>query len=255
MVSGEGFGTVSLHRWILLLAFSGTISLFMPLIITEHGMRSDLLSEVEDGVSLEVKVWEEKEENLTINTKMKNIHLACLLLVMSGVQSMAQAPDLSERCIEEMKKLSYLVGDWEGTAIYRAQQGQELHLLQKEHIELRLRGLIITIDNIGLDQNKKEIVFQTFAILHFDPFAKEFRFKTFLKEGYSVDAYFKVIEANKFEWGFDFPDRGKYKYTIMLDPLEKTWNETGEFSADGKKWFTSIELNLIKQDSKYRQSD
>ena len=249
---GEGCGTESLHLLILLSACSGTISLFMPQIITEHGMRSDLLSEVEDGVSLEVKVWEEKEENLTINTKMKNIHLACLLLLMSIVQSMAQAPDLSERCAKEMKKLSYLVGDWEGTATYSTQQGQELHLLQKEHVELRLRGLIITIDGIGIDQNEKEVVFQTFAILNFDPFAQEFRFKTFLKEGYSVDAYFKVIEENKFEWGFDYPNRGKYKYTIMLDPVEKTWNETGEFSADGNEWFTSIELNLIKRDSKYR---
>ena len=61
----------SLHRLISLLVCSGTISLFMPQIIVERGMLSDLLSAVEDGVSLEVKVWAEKEENHTINPEMK----------------------------------------------------------------------------------------------------------------------------------------------------------------------------------------
>lgn len=183
---------------------------------------------------------------------MKNTLLTFFLTLISMLHSMAQAPDLSDSCIVEMKKLYYLVGDWKGEVIYRTPQGQELRLLQEEHIELKLQGLVITIDGRGLKQDEDEIVFQSFAILHFDPFAQQFRFKSFLKEGYSVDAYFKVLEENKFEWGFDFPNRGKYRYTIMLDPSEKTWYETGEFSSDGNDWFMSLEMNLNKQKPSYR---
>ena len=73
-----------LHQLISLLVYSETISLFMPQIIVERGMHSDLLSAVEDGVSLEVKVWAEKEEDHAINPETKNILLTCGLIQKTG---------------------------------------------------------------------------------------------------------------------------------------------------------------------------
>ena len=78
-------------------------------------------------------------------------------------------------------------------------------------------------------------------------FDQQFKFKSYVKEGYTTNAYFTVLSENKFEWGFDIPGGGKTRYNIILDPANKTWHEIGEYSRDGNSWMKSIELNLVKK--------
>jgi hypothetical protein len=166
-----------------------------------------------------------------------------LLLLAVSFGAVAQRPDLSAQCKEEMKKLSYFAGDWKGQAKVKNPNG-ELTLLQTEHIEWKLDGLVLSIEGSGRDQEK--IVFQALAVINFDPIDRQFKFKSFVKEGYSTNAYFKMLEENKYEWGFDIPTGGKTRYTITLNPVAKTWQEIGEYSRDGTTWFSFIELNLVK---------
>jgi len=175
--------------------------------------------------------------------------ITILLLSISFNQLFAQAPDISARSKEEMKKLSYLAGDWKGEAVYRNAKG-EMTIVQEEHIESKLQGLVLAIEGTGTQKNtatsQDEIVFQAFAVVNFDQADQQFKFKSFVKEGYSTNAYFKVLAENKFEWGFDIGKGGKMRYAITLDPVKKTWNEVGEYSKDGNTWMKTIELNLIK---------
>ncbi|MBD2701253.1 hypothetical protein IC229_11440 [Spirosoma sp. BT702] len=79
--------------------------------------------------------------------------------------------------------------------------------------------------------------------------AKNFKFRSYVKEGFTTDAYFNVVADNKFEWGFDAPNgAGKTRYVIILDPVKKTWYETGDFSRDGNQWFKFIGLTVKKLD-------
>jgi hypothetical protein len=172
---------------------------------------------------------------------MKKLIPLLLLAITSHV--LAQRPDFSAQCKTEMQKLSYLVGDWKGEATIKNQSGTKT-LSQTEHIEWKLDGLVLSIDGTGREQDK--ITFQAFALVNFDPADQQFKFKSFVREGYSTNAYFKVLEENKFEWGFDIPSGGKSKYTITLDPTKKTWYETGEYSRDGNTWMKFIDLNLTK---------
>lgn len=178
--------------------------------------------------------------------------LSILLLGISAGRLHAQAPpDFSARCKEEMKKLSYLTGDWKGEAAYQSQKGSQT-VNQTEHIEWKLQGLVLSIEGTGKQKNpataKDEIVFQAFAIVNFDPFDQQFKFKSVVKEGYSSNAYFTVLQENSFEWGFDMPNgSGKSRYTILLDSNKKTWYEKGEYSRDGNTWMKFIELDLVKQ--------
>jgi hypothetical protein len=176
--------------------------------------------------------------------------IASVLFIISSSLLLAQAPDMSAQCKEQMKKLSYLAGEWKGEAIHKSAKGQST-IIQTEHIEWKLQGLVLTIEGTGKQKNadtsKDEIVFQAFAVIHFDLIDQQFKFKSYVKEGYTTNAYFKVLEENKFEWGFDIPTGGKTKYIIILDPVKKTWHETGEYSRDGTQWFPFIELNLEKQ--------
>lgn len=172
---------------------------------------------------------------------MKN--LLILLLVIGLTKVMAQRPDVSARCKEEMSKLSYFVGDWKGEAAIRSQSGVTT-VTQTEHIEWKLDGLVLSIEGIGRDQDK--ITFHAIAFVNFDATDQQFKLKSFVKEGFSTNAYFKLLETNKYEWGFDIPSGGKSRYTIVLDPEKKTWRETGEYSRDGSQWFQFIEMNLVK---------
>lgn len=137
---------------------------------------------------------------------MKIRILVVLLGISIGHLSAQAPPDFSIRCKEEMKKLAYLAGDWKGEALYRGQNGPQT-LTQTEHIEWKLQGLVLSIEGAGKQENpgtsQDEIVFQAFAMVNFDPADQQFKFKSFVKEGYSTNAYFKVLEENKFEWGFD----------------------------------------------------
>lgn len=172
---------------------------------------------------------------------MKTITTLVALVICT--QLFAQAPDHSETCKAEMKKLEYLVGNWKGDAVVQTRNGP-LTVNQTEKIEWRLDGVVLAIEGTGRQNN--EITFNAFAIANYDPYSKQFKFKSYTKEGGSTDAYFKVLADNNFEWGFDTPNGGKVKFVITLDPTKKTWHEVGQYSADGTNWMKTIEMNLTK---------
>lgn len=173
---------------------------------------------------------------------MKNL-LFLLLLQASIQQVFAQRPDASARCRQEMKKLAYMAGDWKGEASIR-NQGGVMKVAQTEHIEFKLDSLVLNIEGIGREGDK--ITFHALANINYDVTAQAFQFKSYVKEGFSTNAYFKILEENKFEWGFDIPSGGKSRYTITLNPATKTWYEIGEYSRDGQQWYNFIEMNLKK---------
>ncbi len=174
----------------------------------------------------------------------KQTCLLALSLMFFSLTSFAQRPDFSAKCKEEMAKLSYLVGDWQGEALIN-ERGSQRKIAQTEHIVWEMDGLVLSIKGTGREGDA--VTFQAFAIVNFDPTDQQFKFKSYVKEGFSTNAYFKIIQANQFEWSFDIPGGGKSKYTITLDPSKKTWHEVGEYSRDGNQWFSFIEMNLVKQ--------
>ncbi|WP_460995947.1 hypothetical protein [Spirosoma harenae] len=34
------------------------------------------------------------------------------------------------------------------------------------------------------------------------------KFRSYVKEGFTTDAYFEILADNTFEWGFDVPNNG-----------------------------------------------
>lgn len=174
---------------------------------------------------------------------MKTLTTIISIILIGSSVSIAQQRDFSAQCKSEMKKLAYFVGDWKGTAVVQTPNGP-LTLIQTEHINWELDGVVLSIEGIGRENDK--ITFNALAFVNFNPATQEFKFRSYLKEGYSTDAYFKVLGENQFEWGFDIPTGGKVKYSITLDPVKKTWHELGEYSPDGSKWMKTIEMNLAK---------
>ena len=176
---------------------------------------------------------------------MKALISVATLIIISVNTLYGQPTDFSAVCQEEMKKLEYFSGIWKGEATMQRGPGSAVKMMQEEKIEYQLDGTVLEIEGTGRDADGK-IIFNALGLVNYDAVTKQFKFKSYLKEGQSTDAYFKVLEENKFEWGFDIPAGGKVKYTITLDSTQKTWYEKGEYTSDGNIWHLFIELKLKK---------
>lgn len=156
------------------------------------------------------------------------------------------AQDLSKLCKEQMNVLSGFSGRWKGDATMTQQGGITIQLVQEETIEYKLDSLILQFEGIGRKTNDQtKISFHALAFVNYNALKKNYEMKSFLMDGKQTDAFFKVIEKNKYDWGFDVPG-GKIVYHITLDPIAKKWHEKGEFSPDGSQWYPFFEMNLTK---------
>jgi hypothetical protein len=150
---------------------------------------------------------------------------------------------------EKMKVFKAWEGFWQGEGLARMSPGEPGKSTVDERITFKLDGAVVLVEGIGKVKspttNSDSVVHQALGILSYDAQNSQYRFKTYLADGKSQDAWFSVLSATRYQWGFDTP-RGKIRYTIILDTTS-SWNETGEFSADGKTWTTFFEMNLTKK--------
>lgn len=176
---------------------------------------------------------------------MKNLITILIIIVVNANLVSAQDPKNNR---EQLKPLSYLIGNWKGTATIQQQGKAPLLVNQEERITWQLDSMLINVEGTGKDPNTGKKNFHAYALVYFNPATQQLAMKSFIMEGRQTEAYFKVLKENQFEWGFDIADnRGKIKYIMTLSEAEKTWNEKGEFSPDGIKWFPFMSMNLVKQ--------
>ena len=151
---------------------------------------------------------------------------------------------------EKMKVFANWVGRWQGESSMRMGPGEPSKATMDERIESKLDGMVLLVEGLGqtVDPATKQdfVVHHALAILSYDKTTDQYKFKSYLKDGRSTDAWVKVTGENTFQWGFDIPGRGKMRYAIALDPVKKTWDETGEFSQDGTTWNNFFNMHLTK---------
>lgn len=179
---------------------------------------------------------------------MKPLLLSITLLFAMHVQkSFAQAPNAAETIKQEMKKIAYLEGQWKGEAVMKRGNTPPVKVLQEENVQFKLNGTILLVEGVGRSiESQNTIAFNALGIISYNPYTKQFAMKSHTMEGNQTEAYFKVLEENHFEWGFETPQKAKIKYDIVLNPTSKTWTEKGEYSQDGTTWYPFITLTLNK---------
>lgn len=177
---------------------------------------------------------------------MKHFMLICSIVLGFNLgRSFAQVSP-AETAKQKMKKLEIMVGRWKGEATVSQRGGAPIKVNQEENIEWELDGLVITFEGTGRTQDDPtKVSFHAFAIINFNITTQTYNMRSFLMDGKQTDAYFTEVAENKFDWGFDVPG-GKIIYHIKLDPVNKKWNEIGEFSPDGVQRFQFFEMNLTK---------
>lgn len=175
------------------------------------------------------------------------ITLCAFITVCSFKECDAQA-ELGNK--EKMKLFEQWAGRWQGEGFMQMGPGEPKRSTVDEKIKYKLDGMVMLVEGIGKAEDpasKKEIVVHhALAVLSYDQGTNQYKFRTYLNDGRSTDAWLNLIGENKFQWGFDVPGRGKTRYTILLDPTARTWNEIGEFSSDNNNWYKFFEMNLRK---------
>ena len=179
---------------------------------------------------------------------MKNLLIVLLAALLYTIASgTAFAQEMGDK--EKMKIFANWIGRWQGEGSMQMGPGEPRKSKVDERIESRLDGMVLLVEGIGKaqDASKQEtIVHHALAILSYDKNTEQYKFRSYLKDGRSTDAWIKPTGENSFQWGFDIPGRGKTRYSIVLDPTKKTWDETGEFSQDGTTWMKFFSMHLTK---------
>ncbi len=163
-----------------------------------------------------------------------------LLALPAAAQSFA--PDLSAMQVA-MKKLSFLVGQWEGSATVMRGPGQNLELVQTEKIELRNNDTILVIEGTGRDKTTGKIAFEAFGIVSWDNEKREYTIRAY-SEGRKVDSVFESDGAG-FAWGFD-TGPVKIRHVMRLSG-EGEWVENSTVKLIDGREVPTVRMRLKKQ--------
>lgn len=169
---------------------------------------------------------------------MKNLMTFSILTLLFTLISLS----LNAQNSSKFELLKSLAGEWEGEATVISREGN-MKLHQVENVKLMLDGNIATIHGRGFDQTTDSLVFEAYAVAHWDESTQQYSMNAHTREGRDTVAKMK-LEEGLLEWWFDLPNGGTVKYIIHF--TETTWEESGSYSPDGAKWFSTIKMSLKK---------
>ena len=173
---------------------------------------------------------------------MKKI-AAILLISILPLALAAQTP--SSPKVAEMKRLDFLVGQWQGEGWIMLGTKQRHTFRQTENVQRKVDGTVLLIEGLGKSMDTGDagaIIHTAFAVLSYEKDAKVFRWRAFRADGSSIDTEAKVSE-NMLVWGFRDPRGGNIRFTIKLNEKGQ-WFEVGEMSRDSQTWLKFFEMTL-----------
>jgi hypothetical protein len=154
----------------------------------------------------------------------------------------AQAPrEASPDHFAAMKKLSFLVGEWQGESW--SQMGPDKRTSKgTEIVQSKLGGLLLVID--GRFETDGKVTHNAYGVLSYDPRAEQYRFHAYTGNGQMADAKVELKEVG-FDWSFQ-PNPGiTIRYEMRLDDKGE-WVEKGYFVRDGTP-IQFFEMHLKKK--------
>ncbi len=173
--------------------------------------------------------------------------LSCILVFSFVVNAQTFGSNDVSESIEQMKKLQFLEGEWEGMGWRMSGKGERVYVKTYEKANYKLGGSVMVIEGLGKVDGK--VVHDALAFVQYDEKQKKIVIKTFVQNGNSLEMYPDISE-NKLIWGFKIPNVGETRFTVIRNE-KGNWFEIGEFSRDdGKTWVKTLEMELSKVGSK-----
>jgi hypothetical protein len=146
----------------------------------------------------------------------------------------------------EMKKLDFLVGQWQGEGSIMFGLDDRRTFSQNETVQRKVEGTVLVIEGLGkgkiAGKGEEVTIHSAFAVISFDKEAKVYRWRAFKADGTSFDVQPQVADKS-IVWGFRDARAGDIRFTIKLNEKGQ-WVEIGELSRDGKNWIKFFEMTL-----------
>ncbi len=180
---------------------------------------------------------------------MKKIFIALFIFISPFTISFAQ--QLINRSKEEMRKLSVLVGKWEGEASTIRGNGEKSTLQMSENIQWRMDTLLLLFEGVGKIKQASgpsTKAFEAVSIISYDKDSGNYKFRVYLEDGRNAEVNFLPLAPSHYQWQFKTLS-GWMRYEIKIDTASHHWNEKGYYSKDGLKWTPFFEMNLTKQNA------
>jgi hypothetical protein len=158
---------------------------------------------------------------------------------------------------EAIRRLDFMVGEWTGESWFEMIPGQRQTLQSWELVRPMLGGTVLMVEGrhslapggAGAPATKEaaepQVVHEAIAIVSFDPFARTFRFRSWLANGRD-GAFEGKAGGRSFTWSMRDPRGADIRHTLVVSEAGD-WVEKGEMSEDGgETWRQFMEMQLRK---------
>ena len=174
---------------------------------------------------------------------MNNTVKTLLILVGILIATMTLAQSSEKHVKEEMDKLNFMIGEWEGGGWMMNQDRTKSGFTQSEKIEMDLNGAVLVIHGQGWNTDGHSI-HNALGIISYNAKEEKYSMLAMLEDGQQTKAELELVSKNQIKWWFSVPS-GTIKYQLAFE--RDTWVEKGEFSPDENVWYPFIEFTLTKK--------
>lgn len=177
--------------------------------------------------------------------------IICLTLGFSTVfgQEMKKTEDPQANRAAAMKKLDFLLGEWQGTGwIIIGRERKEFTV--RESLRPKLDGKIVVVEGLGKSVDEKtgieKVVHDAYGVFSYDEASGGISFIWFKGGGERGETGIEFGDKS-FVWSFEMPEnKVTVRFTEKLTD-KGNWQEIGEVSRDGgATWFKFFEMELSK---------
>jgi hypothetical protein len=177
---------------------------------------------------------------------MKEIRRFLLILLGIVISLVAFTQDFKAITQKEMKKMSFMTGEWQGEGWVMTPEGMETSRV-KETISYDLDNTVLRLRGVGTaDKDGVEVkVHDALGVLYFDPFRQQFGMSSWISKGMHTDANVELLGEGRLKWWFEAGPAGTIRYTLKIE--NNVWVEIGEMSQDGETWKQFFEMKLEKK--------
>ncbi len=164
--------------------------------------------------------------------------LALSLAVPSPGLAQQQNPAGSQAQRDAMARLSFMDGEWRGTAVIGG-PGGSMTLTQTERVGTHLGGSIRVVEGRGYAADGTT-QFNAFAIVGWDERTQAYTFHTYA-QGYQGDYPFEATEDG-FRWSTPAGPGATIQYVATIK--DGRWHEVGHYVREGQTPLPYIEMDL-----------